>query len=120
RMLTDRLCFIASRNPNFAPAMILAQRLVMKVQPEFAQLPQMIGDIFPRISHRPIRTHNDLIRIVISLLLSPGLPVPLPFFRFHHPASLAAAFGLVNYCAARFEFLESARPEMQMQNLFLS
>src|SRR5262245_28687138 len=92
----------------------------MKVQPEFAELPQMIGNVLTRISHRPIRPYNDLIRIVLFLPLSPRLLVPLSFFGFHHPASLVAAFRLENYCAARFEFLESVRPEMQMQNLLLA
>src|SRR5215475_3581599 len=114
-MIWRRKAFIASRDPDFAPVVVSPQRLVMKVQSELAQLPQVIGDILARISHRAIRLDYDLIRIMLSFLLS-----ACSVFSFHHPASLVAALVFENDRAADFEFLERMLPEMQVQNLFLA
>src|SRR6266542_1591964 len=121
-MIGHGFAFVARRDPDFAPAVVAAQRLVVKIQSELAKLPEVIGNVFPCIHYRPVRPHNDLIRIVFLVAFSsfPFLSLSRSFFSFHHPASLAATFGLENDRARSFQLFKSVRPEMKMQNLLFA
>src|SRR5437870_12020647 len=87
---------------------IRAERFVIKVETEPSQLPELICDVFPGVSHRAVGSNDNLIGLV---LVGAGVR-----FKRHDPATVISSLGFeVNY-AALFHQLEGALPKMQMQN----
>src|SRR5438270_13676438 len=39
--------------------------LVIEIEPKLSQLPQLISDVFTGVSHRAIRTYDDLVRLML-------------------------------------------------------
>src|SRR5207253_363367 len=119
--------------PQCASARLASEDAVVKVAPEQAELPELIGEVLANVGHDAIRPDNDLFTRVIGpskLAFGPskiaffgpsklGPYVVALLFDPHHPAARQPAFGLEKHGALRFENLECARPELQPQDVAL-
>src|SRR5258705_13986229 len=64
RTLESGFCFgvrITRRNPKQLTILILAKELVVKVETQLPQFPELIGDVFSGVGYSPIRTDNDFV-----------------------------------------------------------
>ena len=57
--------WIGRRYPQWLPIRIVAKQLVVKIESQFTELPQLVGNVLSCVGHSAIRTHNDLVRLVL-------------------------------------------------------
>src|SRR6266404_1664975 len=76
---------LSGSRPGDMSVLITPERLVVEIEPEVPELPELICYILTRVSYGAVRTHDDLIRLVF---IRSGMRL-----EWHHPAPGMSSFG---------------------------
>src|SRR4051812_1293792 len=96
------------RDPNFFSIWIPKELAITEVASQFAELPEMIGNVFPDIANRAIRAHDYLLVFVGEFCLT----LACRGRTTHHPASGILTLLFLGQHALFNHLLESQVPEM--------
>ena len=108
------IAFVRGCHPDHVTVRVSAKWLIVKIDVELSQLPQVKGNVFACVGHCAVRAHDDFVGFVLGLFAVGGLAVVR---RAHDPAAGELAFRDLFDCAARLQQLESLVPEVQVQHV---
>src|ERR1051326_6096757 len=91
---------------------VRAEGFVIEIESQLTELPKLIGNILTRVGHGPVRTYDNLVRLV---LVRAGMR-----FKRHYPTAAVSTLAFKMNHTSVFHQLKSALPEMEMQNLRLA
>ena len=118
RMVGNRERRIAGGRPQCLAIDACGEGAVVEIVAQQSGFPELIGHVLADVRHRAIGSDDDLLA-VLGVIVALGLRAVrgrLVIDR-HHPAAGEAALGLQEDRAGFLEHLESARPELEAQDI---
>src|SRR5947209_96361 len=99
-------------NPGDVSVRVRAKWLVVKIQIKLSEFPELICDVFARVSDSAVRANDYLIGFVL-VSSSVGL-------KGHHPTASISSFRLTMNCTCLLHSFERMIPEFQTKNFRLA
>ena len=118
KMRRSRIIRIRCRGPNGLARGCIQPPLVIEILPQQPEFPELVGNIFPDVRHRPIRSHNNLVlRVFLFFILIRALGVLCGesfFLRRYDPTARPLPGCRQLNCTSCLQFRKGGVPELQV------